>query len=251
MKTLKCVTFMMDNTIEEKLIQRIHAFDSIEISEIVKSRARLVEKMNRTNIDILFINLDNKEVQFSEIVKFIQRPPFIIGITDKKTNLQTYLDLGVFDFINTKVELVDICHKISKILNIYNSFFPKKETKVNEAIPEYSASKSQPKMKNHTFVRYKKMNIKVIYDDILFIKNTGNCLRIESTNNKICYHDSTLKQFFAILPPGNFIRINKSIIVNYNRIDKYKNDTIYIKNQSFKVSRVFAARLKDMLKRLG
>ncbi len=251
MKALKCITFMMDRLIEEKLIQRVHAFDTIEISEIVKNRVRLVEKMNRTNIDVLFINLDNKDVRFSEIIKLIQKPPFIIGITDKKTNLQTYLDLGVFDFLNTKVELEDICHKISKILNIYNGLFPKIESQVNEAIPEYYASKNPPKMKSHTFVRYKRMNIKVVYDDILFIKNTGNCLRIESTNNKVCYHDSTMKQFFAMLPPGNFIRINKSIIVNYNRIDKYKNDTIYIKNQSFKVSRVFAARLKDMLRRLS
>ena len=225
---------MMDNLIEEKLIQRIHVFDSIEITEIVKTSVSLVEKMNRTKIDILFINLENKELKFPEIIKLIQRPPFIIGITDKKNNLQTYLDLGVFDFISTKVEMEDICRKISKILYIYNSFFPKKESQVNEALPDYYAARSQPKMKSHTFVRYKKMNIKVVFDDILFIKNTGNCLRIESINNKICYHDSTLKQFFAILPPGNFIRINKSIIVNYNRIEKFKNDTIYIKNQHLK-----------------
>lgn len=242
---------MMDNLIEEKLIQRIHAFDSIEISEIVKTSVGLVEKMNRTKIDVLFINLDNKELKFQEIIKLIQRPPFIIGITDKKSNLQTYLDQGAFDFISTKVEMEDICRKISKILYIYNSFFPKKESQVNEALPEYYATKNQPKLKGHTFVRYKRMNIKVVFDDILYIKNTGNCLRIESVNNKVCYHDSTMKQFFGILPPGNFIRINKSIIVNYNRIDKFKNDTIYIKNQAFKVSRVFAARLKDMLKRLG
>ena len=251
MKAISCVTFMMDNSIEEKLIQRIHAFDSIEITEIIKTSARLIEKLNRTQTDLLFINLDNKEIKFAEIIKLVQRPPFIIGITDKKNNLQSFLDLGVFDFIGSSVEMEDICRKISKILYIYNCMSPKKEPQVNEALPVYYASKSRPKMKGHTFVRYKKMNIKVTFDDILFIRNTGNCLRIESTNNKVCYHDSTLKQFLAILPAENFIRINKSIVVNYNRIDKYEKNTIYIKNQTFKVSRIFAARLKDMLKRLG
>jgi len=251
MKTLSCVTFMMDNAIEQKLIQRIHAFDSIEITEIIKTSARLIEKLNRSGTDLLFINLDNKEMKYSDIIKLVQRPPFIIGITDKKNNLQPYLDQGVFDFIGSKVEMDDICRKISKILYIYNSMFPKKEPQVNEALPVYYASKSQPKMKGHTFVRYKKMNIKVVFNDILFIRKTGNCLRIESTYNKVCYHDSTLKQFLAILPSEHFIRINKSIVVNYNRIDKYEKDTIYIKNQTFKVSRIFAARLKDILKRLG
>lgn len=249
MKVLTCMIFMMDNTIEEKLIQRIRAFDSIEINEIIKSNVGLIEKLNRKKPDLLFINLDSKDVMFSNIIKLIQKPPFIIGITNSKKLLQEKLDLGVFDFLDSKVDIEDVCRIISKIWHIYNCLFTQKETQANEAMPDYAA-KSQHKAKHHTFVRYKKMNVKVVFDDILFIKNTGNCLRIESTNNKIFYHDSTLKKFIAILPSENFIRINKSIVVNFNKIERYEKDTIYIKNHSFKISRIFAARLKDLLKRL-
>jgi len=184
-------------------------------------------------------------------MRLIRKPPFIIGITDSKEGLQNYLDLGVFDFISNKVEMEEICRKISKIWHIYNCLFPLKGPEANEATPTYHPAKSQPKIKNHTFVRYKKMNIKVIFDDIIYIKNTGNCLRIESTNNKVIYHNSTLKHFMSLLPPENFIRINKSIVVNYNWIDSYEKNIIHIHNQSFKVSRIFSVRLKDMLKRLG
>lgn len=250
MKILSCMLFMMDKTIEEKLIKHIRAFDSIEINEIIKSRVGLIEKLNRKKPDLLFINLDNEEIDFSNIVKLIQKPPFIIGVTGNKKHLQERLDQGIFDFLDNKVEMEDICRKISKIWHIYHCLFPPKDPQANEAMPQYYA-KSQPKLKNHTFVRYKKMNTKVVFDDILFIKNTGNSLRIENYNNKVFYHNSTLKQFLSILPQENFIRINKSIVVNYNRIDHYEKNTIYIKNYSFKVSRIYAARLKDMLKRLG
>ena len=100
MKVLSCMIFMMDNTIEEKLIQRIRAFDSIEINEIIKTNVGLIEKLNRKKPDILFINLDNKEIAFSNIIKLIRKPPFIIGITDNKKQLQERLDQGVFDFLN-------------------------------------------------------------------------------------------------------------------------------------------------------
>ena len=248
MKILSCMVFMMDSTIEEKLIQRIHAFDTIEITEIVKTSAGLIEKLNRTKPDILFINLDKKDIEFSKIVKLIQKPPFIIGITGNKKEIQSYLDQGAFDFISNKVEMEDFCRKISKIWHIFNCLFPQNNPQANDTPSVYHA-KSQLKPKNHTFVRYKKMNVKVVFDEIIFIKNTGNCLRIESVNNKVFYHNSTLKQFIAILPPENFIRINKSVVINYNRIERYEKDTIYIKNHSFKVSRIFAARLKDILKR--
>lgn len=249
MKILNCMIFVMDNTIEEKLIQRIRSFDSIEISEIVKTSVGLIEKLNRKKPDLLFINLDNKEIVFSKIIKLIQKPPFIIGITNVKRQLQEHLDQGVFDFIDNKVEIEALCRKITKIWNICNSLSPQKGSQADEATPTYTA-KSRQKSKHHTFVRYKRMNVKIVFDDILFIRNTGNCLRIESTNNKIFYHDSTLKKFIAILPPENFIRINKSVVVNFNRIDRFEKDMVYIKNNGFKISRIFAARLKDFLKRL-
>lgn len=242
--------FMMDSTLEEKLIQRIRAFDSIEISELVKNSVGLIEKLNRKKPDILFINLDNKEVSFSNVIKLIRKPAFIIGVTDNKKQMQEHLNQGVFDFLSSKLDIEDICRKISKIWHIYNCLIPQNDMLANEAPPAYNTTKSQSKQKNHTFVRYKKMNIKVVFDDILFIKNTGNCLRIENYNSSVYYHNSTLKQFLAILPPDNFIRINKSIVVNFNRIERYEKDTIYVKNHSFKISRIYAARLKDLLKRL-
>lgn len=250
MKVLTCMIFMMDNAIEEKLIKRIRAFDSIEINEIVKSSVGLIEKLNRKKPDLLFINLDNEEISFSNMVKLIQKPPFIIGITNKNRQLKEMLDQGIFDFLDSRVEMEDVCRKVSKIWHIYNCFFPQKEPQVNESVPTYTASKTQPKQKKNIFVRYKKMNIKVVFDDILFIRNTGNCLRIENNNSSVIYHSSTLKQFLAVLPQDNFVRINKSVVVNFNRIERYEKDTIYIKNHSFKISRIYAARLKDMLQRL-
>ena len=112
MKVLSCMICTMDRTIEEKLIQRIRAFDSIEINEIVKTNVGLIEKLNRKNPDLLFINLDNEELVFSDMVKLIQKPPFIIGITNNKKQLQEHLDQGIFDFLNSKVEMEDICRKI-------------------------------------------------------------------------------------------------------------------------------------------
>lgn len=251
MKVLTCVIFVMDKAIEEKIIQRIRAFDSIEINEIIKTNVGLVEKLNQKRPDLLFINLNNEEIFFPSLVKLIQKPPFIIGITDDKSMIRERLDQGIFDFVGSKVEMEELCRKISKIWHIYNCLFPQNDPHANEALPAYYPNRNHTKLRNHTFVRYKKMNIKVVFDDILFIKNTGNCLRIENYNNSIYYHNSTLKQFLAILPQENFIRINKSVVVNYNRIERYEKDTIFMKNHSFKVSRIYAARLKDMLKRLG
>ena len=248
MKILNCMIFMMDNTIEEKLIQKLRAFNSIEISEIAKTSVDLIEKLNRKKPSILFFNLDNKEIPFSNVVKLIQKPPFIIGITNNKKQLQEYLDQGIFDFLDTKIEIEALCQKITKIWNICNCLVPQKSLQANEAGVTYTA-RSRQKSKHHMFVRYKKMNVKIVFDDILFIRNTGNCLRIESTNNKIFYHDSTLKKFITELPAENFIRLNKSVVVNLNRIERIEKDTVFIKNNSFKISRIFAARLKDILTR--
>ncbi|MBQ4433781.1 MAG: LytTR family transcriptional regulator DNA-binding domain-containing protein, partial [Bacteroidales bacterium] len=46
-------------------------------------------------------------------------------------------------------------------------------------------------------------------------------------------------------------RINKSIIVNYAKIEKFEHNTIYIKNLSFPVSRAYTNNIKDMFRQLG
>lgn len=249
MKKLTCIACMADSSQEYRIAQCLQVFDSVRIIDIARNKVSLIEKVNQYRPDILFINLDAQELNFEESVRIIHRPPFIIGVTSREKNLRHLLELGVFDFIEPKIKVEEFCRTIFKILYICNSLWTPEPLIAKEDENPYQSNFYNTK--DHTFIRYKKANTKIIFNDILYIKNIGNCLRIECTNNKIYYHRCTLKQFLSILPTDKFIRINKSIIINYKRIDKVEKTIVYIKKQAFKVTRSYIAKFRELIKQFG
>lgn len=245
MKKLETIICCSEKNLENKLIHQLQQFDTIEILDIIKGKVELIEKMNVNHPEILIIDLDSDEWNFNEIINQVQRPPFIIGITTKIYNAISLLDNGIFDLTTPKIDEEIFYKKIAKILRI-TRYFKYDNSAVSEGITHYHKSNKNIEInKDYIFVKHKKSNIKLMFDDILFACNIGNYLKIEITNGKICYHTSTLKKFLSLLPKDKFFRINKSVIVNAQKINQIVKDEIQLKNHVFKVSRIYSKALKE------
>ncbi|MEG2069990.1 MAG: LytTR family transcriptional regulator DNA-binding domain-containing protein, partial [Bacteroidales bacterium] len=155
-----------------------------------------------------------------------------------------------FDIICQHIQEINFCNIMSKIIKIANVYNVQQEIIpiAAESVVPYNRPNEAIRPDDHIFIKFNKSSIKVKYDEILYIKNAGNTLKIETTTGKPFYYRSTLKKFYESLPTHTFTRINKSIVVNYTKIDKYKNQTVYIQNETFKVSRIYSVRLKELLR---
>jgi DNA-binding LytR/AlgR family response regulator len=49
------------------------------------------------------------------------------------------------------------------------------------------------------------------------------------------------------LPTDRFVRLNKSIIVNYSKIEKVERHIIYMQDQQFKLSRTYSMQMMEIL----
>lgn len=247
MKILESIITVNDKNLENKLIDLLHQFDTVKITDVIKNKIELIEKMSITKPDILFIYLDTNEWDINDLINQFQRPPFIIGITSKVYNALSLLENGLFDILTPKLDGEKFYKKIVKILRIVRHFTIDNQG-VAESKSHYRGSRNVGiPSKEYIFVKYKKANTKLNFDDILCVNNTGNSLRIELTNGKICYHTSTLKKFYSLLPNDKFLRINKSTVINVEKIDNLTKGEVFIKKHRFKVSRIYSKALKDTL----
>lgn len=246
MKKLEIIICVDEKHLENKLINQLEQFDTIEILDIIKGKVELIEKMSVNHPDILIMDLDSNEWNYNDIINQVQRPPFIIGITTKIYNAISLLDNGIFDIITPKIKEETFYKKMAKILRIIR-YFKYDNNSVAEGISTYHKknNKSIETNKDYIFVKHKKSNIRLYFEDILYVCNVGNYLKIELNKGKICYHTSTLKKFQNILPKGTFFRINKSVVVNAQKIDRIIKDEIQIKQHTFKVSRIYSRSLKE------
>ena len=249
MKKLTSCLFTKDHVLSEKVLKCVQTFELIENIDVYASQAEMIEKTVQQKPMILFIDIDNTDLNAGDILKLIQRPPFIIGITKKKDIIPELLDNGYFDFMTAKFDLNYFCKKMSKVLNITTTLNITKSL-VEESTREYRAVKSTPKKcKKSIFITYKKIDHKVDLDDIIYITNAGNYLRIERTKGPVLYHASSLKKFADMLPHDYFSRINKSIIINHSRVDKIEKNKVFINGKAFAVSRIYMNVIKDLKNR--
>jgi DNA-binding LytR/AlgR family response regulator len=90
-------------------------------------------------------------------------------------------------------------------------------------------------------------SIRILFDDILLIRGSGNYLDIV-TKEKVYSPRMTFSDILAIVPSSGFARVHQSFIVNINAIDKLENNHVFIEGHKVPVSNsfreIFFKRLK-------
>lgn len=103
---------------------------------------------------------------------------------------------------------------------------------------ELALKKSADREKNLPFILLKdeEYTIKVFLERIDYIESEGNYLLVYS-NHKVYKYRSTIKQILEILPSSTFIQIHRAYIVNKDKIDLFRSDSLIVKNKTIPVSK--------------
>ncbi|MCD8193377.1 MAG: LytTR family DNA-binding domain-containing protein [Tannerellaceae bacterium] len=80
---------------------------------------------------------------------------------------------------------------------------------------------------NYMFVKSERRFHKVLFDNILFIEGLKDYIIIQLHDQRMVTK-MTLKAVYELLPKQVFMRVNRSYIVNTERIDSFDNNDIYI-----------------------
>ena len=240
---------MGDPRIQKEISQRIDFFDSLEISNVFNNQIDMIETLNHERPHILFVNVDQSHFNILEVLKMVQRPPFMFAITNNKLRIPELLDNGFFDYLSPKLDLDTFCKKVSKVLNIKNALIDENPFLVKEPETTYRTSAKNKATSTSVFIKYKRTQSRVAIEDIAYVMNTPKGIMIETSKGKVMYHNSTLKKFGQQLPSDLFFRINKSVFVNVTHIEKVEQSTIYVRKKSFPVSRIFAPALRNFIRK--
>ena len=78
-------------------------------------------------------------------------------------------------------------------------------------------------------------NIKIEFDDILFVKGSGNYLDI-TTKEKMVSPRMTFVELVEKVPASQFVRVHQSYLVNIAHIDKIENNQVCIGSHQIPIS---------------
>jgi two-component system, LytTR family, response regulator LytT len=174
------------------------------------------EKMNLTKPDIVLldINLHGKDTGILWAKEFVENSQiiFITGQTEKETMLKAF-EVNPVTYLTKPVKESDLIAAIE---------LAKIKNKVNYVIVKNGFDE-----------------VKVNFEDILFLKSDKNYVDIQLTNKTITIRN-TLDNFYKELDADLFSRVHRSYVVNKSKVTQKKSSSIQVNEFELPISRSFS-----------
>ncbi len=170
--------------------------------------------LNRENADLLFLDIQMPGLTGLELLKSIKNPPEVVFITAHREYAPEGFELEALDYLLKPVSFERFLKAAGKFLN-------KKKSRNEVGNKE---GKFEP---GHIFIRAERKNIKIKYDEILFIESVKDYSKIVTAGNKI-FSKVSIGVLENDLPPRVFIRVHRSFIINLEKVTAYTQNFVEI-----------------------
>ncbi|NOZ48227.1 MAG: response regulator transcription factor [Chlorobi bacterium] len=199
-----------------------------------KSAFEAIKLLNSNKIDLLFLDINMPGLSGIDFLKSLRNPPLVIITT-------AYREYAVESF---ELEVIDYLHKPFSFDRFFKAVQRVEERlQKNNIVPD-----NKPPLQNtkgHIFIKADKKHYNIKLNELLFIESMGDYCKF-ITKNKTYISYITLKKLLEQLP-GSFVRVHKSFIIQFDKIEMIEGNRIKIGNTIIPIGYSYK---KDIIKQL-
>jgi len=229
---LRCIIVDDEPFARNGLAEDIRVIDFMEVAGIAESALQAMELLTRQTVDLVFLDIEMPKLNGFDLLRTLQQPPMVILTTAYNHYAPESYELGVIDYLLKPISfdrLLKACHKAKDFHTL-------------------RAGHSNKDANDYFFVKCNGRHEKIIVTELLFIEAADNYVQIHTTDKKLLvYH--TLKNMEQHLPASRFIKVHKSFIVAFDKIDSMEGNQLLIGQHSIPVSRNFKDAVVERVSR--
>ena len=197
-----------------------------------KSAFDAINILKENEVDLIFLDINMPRLSGLDFLKSLRNPPVVIITTAYREYAVESYELEVLDYLHKPFSFERFYKAIQRVEEKFQ------DVKIDTII-------EKPHAKDHLFIKTDKKHYKIYFKDLLYIESMGDyCKFITTDKTHLSY--ITLKKLIELLPE-NFVRVHKSYIVQFNKIDMVEGNMINISKQTIPIGYSYK---KDVLKLL-
>ena len=217
----------------ESLMRKIPA---LEIIGKCQNAVEALQVIHNKEIDLMLLDIQMPEITGIEMLKSLAHPPKVIFTTAYRNYAVEAFELDVIDYLVKPISL----ERLIRSINRYH----------DRISPEPGPQTSDPETSGKTITIYSdKKNYRVITSSILYIEGLKDYAMVHTDNGRLITRQ-TLKNLEDILPDEEFIRVHRSFIVPYQRLDSWTTYSVSIKEIEIPVGRTYRKTIMDLLENI-
>ena len=231
---MRCI-IVDDEPIARKGIKKlVGQISQLELLDTFKSAESAVEFINRTVVDLIFLDIQMPGINGIEFARTIPKHTLIIFTTAYSEYALDSYEVDAVDYLLKPIDAAKFRKAVEKAL-AYRSLLLEEEEKSIENIED-----------EFIFVKSDRRFFKVGFKDILFIEGLKDYVIIQLEDQRLITR-MTVKSIHEILPRSVFLRINRSYIINRNKIESFDNNDVFIGKYEIPIGNMYRDELFQTL----
>ncbi|HRN57598.1 MAG TPA: LytTR family DNA-binding domain-containing protein [Agriterribacter sp.] len=191
-----------------------------------------LEYLQQQQTDLVFLDIKMPDISGIDWLKSVNHPPMVIFTTAYSEHAVESFELDAVDYLLKPFSL---------------DRFLKDAHKANELHRLKSSASAQETGPDHIFIKSGYEQIRIDFNDIIYLQSAGNYIHFMLTENKILSR-LTMNEAEALLPAVQFTRIHRSYMVANNKITRIDKYNIRIDDICLPVGPGYSTALKQMVK---
>jgi DNA-binding LytR/AlgR family response regulator len=201
----------------------------LELKAAFTDAFKALEYLQKEPVDLLFLDIKMPDISGIDFFQSLAKKPLVIFTTAYSEHAVTSFELDAVDYLLKPFSLsrfIKGCNKAFELYNFRNS---------NEA-------------EDHLYIKTGYEQVKVAYDDILYLEATGNYVSFV-LRDKTILSRSTFLEMSNLLPPNKFLRVHRSYLVSASKIDKVERHQVTVNRKIIPVSEAYSRDLAAFFKK--
>jgi DNA-binding LytR/AlgR family response regulator len=215
-----------------KLIENFCAkVDFIELDKTFTSPHEALKYLSKFPVDLLFLDINMPSLSGIDLYKEVKQDTMAIFTTAYSQYAVEGFNLSAIDFLLKPFTLERFMQAATRANEYYQYQHPVQNT-----------------MQQFLFLRADYSLVKIPVADILFIEGLDDYLKIHIYNQKMVVARMTMKTILEKLPATAFIRVHRSFIIAFSRIESVRNKSITILGTEIPIGASYEENFQRMLR---
>ncbi len=227
---LNCIIVDDEPVARNGLAEDIRAIEGMQVTGIAESALQAMELLSKQPVDLLFLDIEMPKLNGFDLLRSLQQPPMIILTTAYNHYAPESYELGVIDYLLKPISFDRLLKACTKARDFY-------------ALQTRSPSAG---INDYFFIKVNGRQEKIHISELLFVEAADNYIVIHTLQKKYLVY-RTLKSMEQYLRDSRFIKVHKSFIVAFDKIEGIEANRLFIGQHSIPVSRNYKDTITERL----
>ena len=234
---IRCIAIDDEMLALDLIEDNIKKVPFLELVQTCRSAVEAMEVMRSQQVDLLFLDIQMPDISGIQLLKSLHHKPLVVFTTAYSSYAKEGFDLDVIDYLLKPYSF----ERFLKAVNKVQEYMDLRDRAMNQpAVKEIVTSP------NFLFVKADYKLYKINLSDILYIEGLKDYVKIYVTETPIVTQMS-MKVLEEKLPSHDFIRVHRSFIVAFNKIDFIQKHMLTIGKKEIPVSEHYRDQLFSII----